>query len=96
MVTKVINGREIAEILILNGANLESKDYLGETALNYVCLYGKIALVQLMIGRGVNGNVNDNIGITPLMVSMREQYFFISEMLIENQVDSKYRKVRFM
>jgi ankyrin repeat protein len=81
---------KIAEILIENGADLEIKDkYMGQTALHYACLNGRIDLVYLMIKKGVDVNILNSRCETPLMNSLEHhrQNFVLSEMLIDYQAD---------
>ena len=56
---------EISRLLVENGADVDGKDYLGQTAIFRI---GKLAIVKILVNRGANVNVQDKYGRTPLMI----------------------------
>ena len=52
--------------LIRNGANKDSKDSLGRSALNYVAELGNLAVVKLLLHCGSDINSIDNNGKSPI------------------------------
>lgn len=46
--------------------NLDAQDNSGATALHYACLYGNVKIVEMLIERGADSTIKDNLGLTPL------------------------------
>jgi len=58
--------REIAELLIENGADVNARGFLGTATLHSAALDGHKEIVELLIAKGANVNVKDDGGKTPL------------------------------
>jgi ankyrin repeat protein len=69
----VVSGHlEAAEVLLKAGADLESRDETGCTALQHAIQTYRCKDIQdLLIGAGANFNTRDDLGRTPLMTAMR-------------------------
>jgi ankyrin repeat protein len=59
----------------------------GKTVLHYACSDGNIEFVRLFIEKGANLNIKDNLGKTPLMISLELKHFKIGEILIDNNAE---------
>jgi hypothetical protein len=58
--------REVVELLIAQGAEVNAQDKGGVTALHIAAGKGDQAMVELLIAQGANVNALDNVGLTPL------------------------------
>jgi uncharacterized protein len=60
---------DFVKSLLDSGANIESKNRLGATALILASIKGHTRIVKLLLGRGANVNVKTTTGITSLMAA---------------------------
>jgi len=60
--------KEVAELLIAGGADVNFKDQIGTAILHYWAFfpYGETELIELLIANGANVNIKDSLGNTPL------------------------------
>jgi ankyrin repeat protein len=68
-----------------------SKSAHGAAALFTAILKGRIAVVQSLIGQGVNVNVRTISGKTPLMAACYKGYSDIVQVLLENNADTNVK-----
>ncbi|GAB1604155.1 uncharacterized protein LOC115219084 [Argonauta hians] len=73
---------KMLRILLDYGADINSKDHLGNTALKMCVKGGSIEIVQFLIERGSDVNSVDHKGITPLMDSVFN--LKLVELLLQN------------
>ncbi|HLK19883.1 MAG TPA: ankyrin repeat domain-containing protein, partial [Bryobacteraceae bacterium] len=52
---------------LAHGANVNARDAKGATALMYAALYGDTRFVDLLLQKGADPNLSNDLGITPLM-----------------------------
>lgn len=67
-IAAIAGEKEIAELLIARGANIEAKakDEFGGTPLHWSAFFGKPQIAAVLIAAGANVNAKDKNGFTPL------------------------------
>jgi ankyrin repeat protein len=65
------NEAEIAELLLLSGADAKAADRLGVTPLFLAAMNGNGAIMRKLLDAGANANQIENTGETVLMVAIR-------------------------
>ena len=73
MVAAFYGRKEIVELLLSKGADVNAKDSKGETALMVAAFYGRKETVELLLSKGADVNAKDNEGKTALISSARWQ-----------------------
>lgn len=72
---------ELAEILIVSGADVNERDRFGSTPLIYATMLGDENLARLLIEKGADPLVKDNFGDTALMYAKRNRDKWLIELL---------------
>ncbi|KAI4201785.1 MAG: hypothetical protein LQ350_002985 [Teloschistes chrysophthalmus] len=87
-----ISGREfVLHVGITNGLDLERMDVYGRTPLHYACMYGHVAMVQILAERGPSTvNQKDHDNFTPLIHGIVHHQLTCVEQLLshEARIDS--------
>jgi ankyrin repeat protein len=65
----------VCKILFESGADLQSKDLDGNTALHFAYMYGSKNSVAMLESLGADDKIDNNFGREPLFESGREKYF---------------------
>lgn len=75
--------------LIEMGANLEYLDRkFGESILHYACLYNDINLVELLLDSGIDINIKDTLGNTPLFsVAQNSKGLDVAKLLLQREAN---------
>ncbi len=81
------NNKEIVELLIAYGADVNLKDNDGQTPPHWATKHGYQEIVELLIARGADVNLKDNDGQTPLHWATKHAYQEIVELLIAHGAD---------
>ena len=63
--------KEIVELLINKGANVNSKDVFGVTPLHLAALGGKTEIAKILIEKGANINARNRDGESPLDITQK-------------------------
>uniref|UniRef100_A0A674J0A0 Uncharacterized protein n=1 Tax=Terrapene triunguis TaxID=2587831 RepID=A0A674J0A0_9SAUR len=84
--------REITELLLAHGADIDHADADGRTALSLAALCvpasrGHADVVSLLLERGAHAGHHDRHGMTPLLVAACEGHAEVAELLLEGGAD---------
>ncbi|ERF68520.1 hypothetical protein EPUS_05659 [Endocarpon pusillum Z07020] len=77
------------ELLIEEGADLESRDELGRTPLAVAARVGNTILVQPLLDKGADLESRDNLGQTPLVLAVRNCRVAIVHLLLDRGADPR-------
>ena len=75
---------EQVRLLISQGADIKTKNNLGQTPLHLACRIGNKTIVELLVKNGANVNAKNNPGGTPLNLACQGNNKDIVELLIDN------------
>lgn len=75
---------EFAKCLIEHGIDIHQKDVSGRTALFNAVYANNLEVIQLLISAGSEVEIQDNIGLTPLMIACRFGGISVVRRLLEN------------
>jgi ankyrin repeat protein len=78
---------EVIRELILEGADINISDRLGETPLHYAAQHGNAYVAEVLITNGADVNAKNNAGETPLHCATFWGYQQMVELLIANGAD---------
>lgn len=83
------NYMEIVKILLENGANFEVKCHsrswcLGKNTLIYAATIGNLDIVQVLVTKGADINVQDKTGNSALMMAARNGHETVTQFLLDN------------
>lgn len=73
---------DVAESLLLEGANIEAKNKYDETPLHLAAGNGKADVVKLLLDRGANTEAKNNISQTPLFDTISNGHADIAKLLL--------------
>ncbi len=84
---------QVAQVLHHNGSSVEPRGLFENTPLDSAALYGDLEMVQVLLGYGVDVNVQSNGGITPLEFASRDLRNDprVAQLLIEHGADPNIR-----
>jgi ankyrin repeat protein len=77
----MINGREIAAMLIQNGADMDAKGNGGQTALMHAGENGYAEMAKTLIGNGAKASTKDSQGKTALMLARKNGHEKTAEII---------------
>ena len=72
---------EVSKLLIHAGADVNAKDYFGETPLHHVSKLGFLDVVKLLLEAGADVNVVNKVGKTPLDIAQAEGHKRVAMLL---------------
>ncbi len=84
----------LVQLLLEYGADINSKNTMGRSALFFACTYGYEDIVQLLIENGATVNLNDTcLYEVPLIEATRNGHQSIVELLIKNNADTNQKDI---
>jgi len=78
---------EIAEYLIMEGANIDITNKAGQSPLFLACWYNRFDMVELLLNYHANINLPDARGWTPLMVACHNTNYELIYFLLSHNAD---------
>ena len=85
---------ERVRLLLGNGADINSKDQHGQTALMNAAHAGQVELVRLLIEKGADLNTTAKYNLFALMLSLIARHTEVAQLLIEAGADINIRSSR--
>lgn len=84
LMNAVLNGAD-GEIrkMVLSGADINTQDGMGNTALNLAVFLGNQKAVEALLVNGANPNISDVYGMTPTANASRQRQYNLTKMLLE-------------
>jgi ankyrin repeat protein len=84
----IMGHKEIVELLIAAGADVNAKTDFGFTPLNYAVVDGRKVIVELLIAKGADVNAKDDVyGRTPLHRAAYKGYKELAELFLAKGAD---------
>lgn len=85
------NNYNMVILLLEYGADIYFKDGAGYSAIHKYCqsdnyIYGD-QILEYLLSLGVNINLQDNSGFTPLYISIIKNYYFLADYILEKKPD---------
>lgn len=90
----IINGaHDIVIMLLDNGANIDTPDGIGDTALYTMARYSDEAMAKILLTKGANTNTYNSLGETALHLAILrgEDGFGVTKLLLESGADTETR-----
>lgn len=75
------------ETLLKQGADVNTRDQDGTTALTWAAYRGNLPLAELLLDRGANPNLSSEIGLTPLALAIQNGAVAVASLLLNKGAD---------
>jgi ankyrin repeat protein len=82
---------EVAQLLLVHGADVNSKDKDGGSALSHASRTVQTDVVSILLANGADPNASDNYGRTPLMFAVDNAGADVVKLLLEKGADVNVR-----
>ena len=83
----LLGHKEVAELLLVNKAEVDARDSAGETPLIWAAYKGHKDVVELLLANKANVNAKDRIGATPLHAAAQYGHTDVAELLLASKAD---------
>ncbi|EAY23491.1 hypothetical protein TVAG_071550 [Trichomonas vaginalis G3] len=84
---------ELNQYLLSHGADINSTDSFGVSALYYAALHNRSDYVEFLVNHGANMNIQDTCGVTPLQLAILERHYKIATFLILHGADVNIQNI---
>jgi ankyrin repeat protein len=79
--------KDVAELLLANGADVNARDKMGKTPLHDAARHNSKDVAELLLAKGADVNARDKRGRTPLHLAARYNSKDVAELLLANKAD---------
>lgn len=79
--------RDVAQMAINSGANVNARDINGSTPLHYAAYYGDLGVAELLVARGALVNAKNSFGNTPLHLAIMMENRSVASYLAQHGAD---------
>ena len=84
-----LNGqRAMVQLLLANGADVNARQYYGNTALSVAAEHGFVSVAETLLAAKADVNTQDSQGYTPLIRAVRGDHLAVAELLLAHGADS--------
>lgn len=81
------NNKELLELIVAYGVNINAVNEYGNTPLHYACEIGNKEMAQVLINNKANVNAKNSYKIAALSVSLSRGYTDLAKLLMSNGAD---------
>ena len=86
------NNVHVAEALLLDGADVNTRQADGATPLHWATHWDQVNLAKQLLEAGANVNVSNELGVAPISIACRNGSNEMVSLLLTNGADSQTRE----